>query len=1617
MESSVFGAITGQGGEKVLQKPRKSGLDFLGDIPWGTHVCHLYRTKQDLIDIVVPYLRAGLEDNEFCLWVATDLIDPESAREAMAAIWPACQEYFERGQMRILDHNGWYFRQGPFEPQKMVETTLDIVGRALQNEYAGMRIAGNMSWIDQCQWGLLTEYEENLGALDSSHPLLTMCSYNIEKCSPAEATEVARNHGAAIVKQEDRWQVGRYAAEPAVADEPQPVETPPARPVDEPQPVETQPAETPPARPADQGPSESEQQMQVVFEGVRDAIVILDMAGKIVRVNKRVPELFGYAESAIAGKQFALLRMFPPSRAAEMFSAQARTLAGHDVPPFDIEAIAESGQKLDVEVRISPMKRESKVVGAVAVIRDITMRRQAEEKLRAAQQRNQLVVQNASEGIMVIQNGTVKFANPKMIELIGYPEDEILNKPVTDLVHPDDRRAVTAGQFKRLRGEELSHVQDLRVVDKSGNIKWAEFNAVLFAWDGRPADLYFVNDITQRKQAQEALIQGERNYKQLFESTLDGLVVVDSETREVVLANPACAAIFGLDSPADMTGTQLLEYVLEEDRERVAALLARSTAREGAHAAEELRGVTRSGGEVRISAVCVGTEFQRRPAALVSIKDITGQRRAEEQLSQSQTDLQVVFDGVLDGIILFDSAGQVVQVNKRVLDLSELAADEILGQDFDNLKMFTPEAGAAIRSAVQGLLSGTDAGHFELEGRTKSGQALSLEASITTLGQGGDTQGGIAVLRDISYRKLAEDTLRRQERYFRALIEGTSDAITVIDREGRVKYQSPTCERVLGYKPMEADALATLNMFEYVHPEEQAEMKERFQRLAGTSGGSDRAETRIRDRDGTWRTIEVASTNLLNDPSVDGIVVNLRDVTDRRQAETALKESEKRYRILAENASDVIWIMGMDLRFTYVSPSTARLVGYAPEEVVGQTLKPYVTQASLDSVTKALAEELANEEEESADPQRSRLLQIELISKSGSTVWVEIKASFLRDDSGKAISVLGVARDVTDRRKTRQSLEESEKRYRLVAENVTDVIWTMDSERRLTYVSPSVTRLSGYTVDEVLAVPIREAFAPESAALVKKSVRELPGAGEGGTGKEERIASTMELELKRKDGSTVWTETRLNPVLGPDGSGVGWIGMTRDISERRKSAQQLLDSEKQYRLLAENISDVIWVTDLNLKPRYISPSMERLLGYTVDEAMSSGLEKMVTRESAREATERMAKANSFLKQDSGETFKPGSMELEFKRKDGSTTWMDTTVTVGRDAAGKPAEFMGVLRDITDRKKSEKAVSDSEGRFRSLIESTSDWVWEVNDKLIYTYVSRKIHDILGYEPAEVIGKAPVDLMPLKEANRVARVFDTALTQKKPFAFMENTCLHKDGHKVVLETSGVPFFDANGNVCGFRGMNRDVTERKRAEEEAQESFRKLQRTVEGTIQAIALTVETRDPYTAGHQRRVTKLAYAIAREMSLPNDQIQRVRISGLLHDLGKIFIPTEILSKPGQLTEVEFAIIKSHPQAGHEILKNIEFPWPISDIVIQHHERMNGTGYPAGLKGDEIVMEARILAVADVVEAMSSHRPYRPAIGLEKALKEIVNNKGVLYDASVVEACMRVFGGGAFKFEE
>lgn len=190
--------------------------------------------------------------------------------------------------------------------------------------------------------------------------------------------------------------------------------------------------------------------------------------------------------------------------------------------------------------------------------------------------------------------------------------------------------------------------------------------------------------------------------------------------------------------------------------------------------------------------------------------------------------------------------------------------------------------------------------------------------------------------------------------------------------------------------------------------------------------------------------------------------------------------------------------------------------------------------------------------------------------------------------------------------------------------------------------------------------------------------------------------------------------------------------------------------------------------------------------------------------------------------------------------------------------------------------------------------------------------------------------------------------------------------------------------------------------------------LLKVLDGTIEAIAALYEKRDPYTAGHQRRVAQLACDIARKMGLPDEQIDGIRMIGVVHDIGKIAVPGDILSKPDRLSNDEFNIVKLHPQVAYDVLRNLDFPWPVAETVLQHHERLDGSGYPNGISGESIILEARILCVADVVESMVSPRPYRPAMGVEKALQEIMQNRGILYDPAVADACAKLSANGGFK---
>lgn len=332
-----------------------------------------------------------------------------------------------------------------------------------------------------------------------------------------------------------------------------------------------------------------------------------------------------------------------------------------------------------------------------------------------------------------------------------------------------------------------------------------------------------------------------------------------------------------------------------------------------------------------------------------------------------------------------------------------------------------------------------------------------------------------------------------------------------------------------------------------------------------------------------------------------------------------------------------------------------------------------------------------------------------------------------------------------------------------------------------------------------------------------------------------------------------------------------------------------------------------------------------------------------------------------------------------------------------------------------QKKAEEALRQSQQEFISIFRDNPEAIVYVDEKGNILDINLRFSELFGYSLKEIKGKNINSgiIHPPDKIEEGKDIDNEALS--KGYVSFETIRKKKDGTLFPVSMSGSPVI-VNGKPRGIIGIFRDITERKNTEEQLKESFKKLQKTMEDSIYSISLVTEARDAYTAGHQRKVSKLAVALAEEMGFSKDKVEGIKIAALIHDVGKINLPAEILSKPGKLSEIEFNLIKNHSKIGYDILKKVDFFWPIAEIVFQHHEKINGSGYPRGLKGDEILLEAKIIGVADVVEAMSSHRPYRPALGIDKALEEISQNKGILYDSQIVDTCLKLFKEKGFKFE-
>jgi PAS domain S-box-containing protein len=468
-------------------------------------------------------------------------------------------------------------------------------------------------------------------------------------------------------------------------------------------------------------------------------------------------------------------------------------------------------------------------------------------------------------------------------------------------------------------------------------------------------------------------------------------------------------------------------------------------------------------------------------------------------------------------------------------------------------------------------------------------------------------------------------------------------------------------------------------------------------------------------------------------------------------------------------------------------------------------------------------------------------------------------------------------------------------------------------------------------------------------------------------------------------------------------------GYTVDITDRKRAEKELRESEQKIRAIFDQTFHFIGM--LTPDGTLIEANRTAMQFAGINESDCIGKPFWDTPWWTHSADMQNKLRKAIIDAARGEVVR---LEVTHPAADGSIHDIDFSLKPVKDEIGKIIFLIAEGLDITERKQTEKALTDSEEKFRKIFYISPDPVsiTRLEDGM-YIMVNQALTRTMGYTEAELIGKTTIECNAWNNIEDRQRMV-AGLKENGVVINLENNFRTKEG-EILYGLTSATVIDLNGVQCSL-SITRDITQRIQTEEQLRESLKQVRQAVATTVQVLVLAVEGRDPYTSGHQQRTTDLARSIATEMHLSPEMIEGIRLAGFVHDLGKITIPSEILSKPSKLSENEFALVKRHAWIGYNILKDVKSPWPLADIVYQHHERMDGSGYPRRLRGEEIIMEARIMAVADVVEAMSSHRPYRPALGIGIALEEIEKNKGTLYDAAVVDVCLRLFREEGFQFK-
>jgi len=1096
--------------------------------------------------------------------------------------------------------------------------------------------------------------------------------------------------------------------------------------------------------------------------------------GKFCYVNSNFPIAIGYAADELIGKD--PLELIVPEDRKMVRENEIKMLNRELIPPYQFRVIHKDGSIRWVMEAV----RSVQYHGRRAVLghyMEVTERKQMEDRLKESEQKYRLLFETSLDCIAQVDGeGRYLAANPAVAESLGVPLEELIGKTVFEVM-PQEVAQLRLGNMRKVLDEWQPQIFE---DEREGRY----FHHIVIPTkisEQKEAVQVITRDITERKQADVAL-QAEKNKLQSLIDAMDyTLTIQDTEYNIIYQSEQSRIA-----SGGDHLGEKC--YRVYEGREAVCeGCPAEKAFKDGkSHTAERMTTIS---GKVTFwenTANPIRDAEGKIVSCLELTQDVTKHKRAEETLQVEKNKLQSVIDAMADTLTIQDTEYNIIFQN----ELSKKSTDgdrtgEKCYRAYEGREKICE--GCPVEKAFK------DGKSHTAERRTVvSGEVAFWENTANPIRDAsGEIVSCLEIARNITERKKQEQALADEATRRRILVDQSIDGIVVLDEDAKVYEANQRFAEMLGYTPEEVRELHTWDWDKNFPPEQILEMG----RNVDEKGLH--LETKHTRKDGSVIDVDISiSGTMCGGQKL--IFCVCRDITERKKMEEALRESEKKLRLISENSRDIICLHDPDHRYVYISPACKEILGYEPDELVGTNPWELVHPEDIEALQK--------EGQEKALQGMPALLSYRIRKKSGEYAWFESVSQLLKDGAGNVLGFVTSSRDITERKRAEEALGQSEEKYRTILEEMEDAYFEVDLGGHFTFVNNSGCRDLGYSREELIGMSYKGFTVKDNIESVFQVFNEVYRTGVPNKG--------FPWKTIRKDGSLGFAETSVSLLRDEKGEIIGFRGVGRDVTERKEAEEKLRQSRENYRALFDSSVIGALVVDAETMRVVIgNQAAAKMFGFSsLEEGAGVNPLDFVPPEEREKALELLKK--EVFEQDSRRAF-----DLQTLTKDGRTIWISATgakITHGGRLAGLLS-----FTDITERKQAEETLRQSEERYRTILEEMEDSYFEVDLGGHLTFANNSVCRDLGYSREELIGMSYKDFTIEDDIESVFKAFNEVYRTGVPNKGFPWKTIRKDGSHGFAETSLSPLRNDKGEIIGFRGVGRDITERKQAEEKLRQS----------------------------------------------------------------------------------------------------------------------------------------------------------------------------------------------------